>query len=96
VYKERHLDHEIHISSSPTPSLSFSNTYQSLIIFRVTMLSNISSILTLALSLLYTVKASPVPAADAVVQGICVSNGCKLNTNGLVYACNYGSVSVLT
>ena len=96
VYKERHLDHETQISSSSTPSVSFSNTHQSLIIFRVIMLSNLSSILTLTFSLLCYVKAAPVPAADAVVTGTCVQNGCKLSTNGLVFGCNYGSVSFLT
>jgi hypothetical protein len=97
VYKERHLDHETQISSSSsTPSVSFPDTYQSLIIFRVIMLSNISLILALTLSLLSYVKATPVPAAEAVVTGLCVENGCKLDTNGLVFGCNYGNVSFLT
>lgn len=56
------------------------------------MLSNISAVLALTFATLSFVKATPVPAAEAVVQGICVQNGCKLNTNGLVYGCNYGSV----
>ncbi len=64
------------------------------------MLYSSSKILTLALSFITYARAVAVPAPESQIFGACgISSGdvfgCELDGSGLIYGCDYGSVSSL-